>query len=144
MDGARNTDGIVTALAVLQQRYGPRVLTGRDARMQRAHTATWLENEPPDAVIQPRSTEDVQDIVRICADHHVPIVPFGTGTALEGHVNAPLGGVSLDFAEMNALLAAHPEDLDCVIQPGITRKALNTALRDTGLFFPIDPGADAS
>ena len=86
----------------------------------------------------------MQKIVRICAENGVPVIPFGVGTSLEGHVNAPLGGVSIDFRDMNKVLAVHAEDLDCVVEPGITRKALNEQLRDQGLFFPIDPGADAS
>ncbi|OAN70279.1 lactate dehydrogenase [Jannaschia sp. EhC01] len=143
-DLPRNEDGIATALAVLTQAYGPRVETGQSLREQHGHTTTWLRNQPPDAVIFPQSTEEVQDIVRICATHRVPIIPFGTGTSLEGHVNAPAGGISLDFSQMDAILAVHAEDMDVVIQPGVTRKALNTHLRDTGLFFPIDPGADAS
>ncbi|MBF9060134.1 FAD-binding protein [Rhodobacterales bacterium HKCCSP123] len=140
----RNDEGIATALGVLRQRFGPRLETGLALRQQHAHTTTWLANQAPDAVICPTSTEEVQEIVRICAAHRVPVIPFGTGTSLEGHVNAPAGGVSLDFREMNAILAVHPEDMDAVIQPGVTRKALNTHLRDTGLFFPVDPGADAS
>jgi D-lactate dehydrogenase (cytochrome) len=95
-------------------------------------------------VVYPQSTADVQEIVRICAAHRVPVIPFGTGTSLEGHVNAPFGGVSIDLRDMNRVLAVHAEDLDCVIEPGITRKALNEQLRDQGVFFPIDPGADAS
>jgi D-lactate dehydrogenase (cytochrome) len=94
--------------------------------------------------VYPQTTEDVQQTVRICADKGVPVIPFGVGTSLEGHVNAPLGGVSIDFRDMNKMLAVHAEDLDCVVEPGITRKTLNEQLRDQGLFFPIDPGADAS
>jgi D-lactate dehydrogenase (cytochrome) len=113
-------------------------------REQHGNTVTWIANQPPDAVVYPQSTEDVQQIVRICAANGVAIIPFGVGTSLEGHVNAPVGGVSVDFRDMNRILAVHAEDLDCVIEPGITRKALNEQLRDSGLFFPIDPGADAS
>jgi len=144
LDLPRNEAGIATALDVLRQRFGPRVDTGQALREQHAHTTTWLKNQPPDAVIFPGSTEDVQEVVRICATHRVPIIPFGTGTSLEGHVNAPAGGISVDFSRMDQILAVHPEDMDVVIQPGVTRKALNAHLRDTGLFFPIDPGADAS
>jgi D-lactate dehydrogenase (cytochrome) len=113
-------------------------------REQHGHTTTWIPNQPPDAVVFAASTEDVQDAVRICAKHRVPVIPFGTGTSLEGHVNAPLGGISIDLHDMNRVVAVHAEDLDCVIEPGITRKQLNEHLRDKGLFFPLDPGADAS
>ena len=116
------------------------VVTSQAVREQHGNTVTWIENQPPDAVVFPQSTEDVQEIVRICAAHRVPIIPFGAGTSLEGHVNAPQGGVSIDFRDMNQVLAVHAEDLDCVVQPGITRKALNEYLRDQGVFFPIDPG----
>ncbi len=143
-DLPRNEDGIATVLGILTQRFGPRVETGQALREQHGHTTTWLRNQPPDAVIFPESTDEVQEIVRICATHRVPIIPFGTGTSLEGHVNAPAGGISLDFSQMNQILSVHAEDMDVTVQPGVTRKALNTHLRDTGLFFPIDPGADAS
>lgn len=140
----RNDAGIATALDVLRQTFGERLQTGMPFRQQHAHTTTWLANQPPDAVFLPRSTAEVQDVLRICSSYGMPLVPFGTGTSLEGHVNAPMGGLSLDFAEMNKLLAVHPEDMDCVVQPGITRKALDAELRATGLFFPVDPGANAS
>lgn len=140
----RNAAGIATALDVLRQKFGARLQTGAALREQHGHTTTWLPNQPPDAVFLPRETAEVQEVLRICTAYGMPLVPFGTGTSLEGHVNAPLGGLSLDFAEMNQVLAIHPEDMDCVVQPGITRKALNEELRATGLFFPVDPGADAS
>ena len=132
---------VIAALAV---RYGNRLATSRALREQHGHTTTWIENQPPDAVVFPQSTEEVQEIVRLCAAHHVPVIGFGQGTSLEGQVNASRGGICLDFRDMNRVLAVHAEDLDCVIEPGITRKQLNENLRDTGLFFPIDPGADAS
>jgi D-lactate dehydrogenase (cytochrome) len=128
----------------LNKRFGNRVVTSLAVRQQHAHTTTWLENQPPDIVVLPQTTEEVADIVQLCAARQVPIIPFGTGTSLEGHLNAPYGGVSVDTSLMKRLIAVHPEDLDCVVEPGITRKELNEQLRDTGLFFPIDPGADAS
>ena len=133
-----------TVVAALAARYGNRISTSAALREQHGHTTTWLGNQPPDAVMFPQATEEVQDVVRLCAAARVPVIAFGTGTSLEGQVNAPRGGISLDFRDMNRVLAVHAEDLDCVIEPGITRKALNEQLRDTGLFFPIDPGADAS
>jgi D-lactate dehydrogenase (cytochrome) len=140
----RNPTSIDAAVRKLAARFGNRLVTSQAVREQHGNTITWIENQPPDAVVYPQSTEDVQDIVRICAAERVPVIPFGTGTSLEGHVNAPQGGVSIDVKDMNKVLAVHAEDLDCVIEPGITRKALNEHLRDQGVFFPIDPGADAS
>jgi D-lactate dehydrogenase (cytochrome) len=134
-------DALIAALA---PRYGNRLVTSQAVRAQHGHTTTWIANQPPDAVVFPQATEEVQEIVRLCARHRVPVVAFGIGTSLEGQVNAPRGGICLDFRDMNRVLAVHAEDLDCVIEPGITRKALNEHLRDSGLFFPIDPGADAS
>jgi D-lactate dehydrogenase (cytochrome) len=141
---SRSPGAIGKVVAALAAAFGNRVVTSQAVREQHGNTVTWIANQPPDAVVYPQSTEEVQQIVRICAAHGVPVIPFGVGTSLEGHVNAPAGGVSIDFRDMNKVLAVHGEDLDCVVEPGITRKALNEELRDSGLFFPIDPGADAS
>ncbi|MEM8663864.1 MAG: FAD-binding protein, partial [Pseudomonadota bacterium] len=140
----RNEDGIATAVPILKQRFGPRCHTGEAMREQHAHTTTWLANEPPDAVIFAHSTDDVVAVVEVCRAHGVPIIPFGVGTSLEGHVNAPAGGITIDFSEMAEVLEVHDEDLTCTVQPGVTRTKLNEYLRDRGLFFPIDPGADAT
>ncbi len=140
----RNDAGIATALPILRQRFGERYADSEALRSQHGHTTTWLVNQPPDAVVFPETTEEVVDIVRICGEHGVPLIPFGAGSSLEGHVNAPFGGVSVDMSRMNRILAVHAEDLDAVVEPGVTRKQLNDHLRDQGLFFPIDPGADAS
>jgi D-lactate dehydrogenase (cytochrome) len=128
----------------LTSRFGNRVVTSLAVREQHAHTTTWLPVQPPDIVVLPQSTEEVAEIVRLCAARKVPVVPFGAGSSLEGQLNAPFGGVSIDTSLMKRIVAVHPEDLDCVVEPGVTRKELNEHLRDTGLFFPIDPGADAS
>src|SRR5882724_4664902 len=140
----RDPKSIEAAVRALTAKFGNRVVTSMAVREQHGNTVTWIVNQPPDAVVFPQSAEDIRDIVRICAAHRVPVIPFGTGTSLEGQVNAPQGGVSIDFRDMNRVLAVHAEDLDCVVEPGITRKQLNEHLRDQGLFFPLDPGADAS
>jgi D-lactate dehydrogenase (cytochrome) len=140
----RNPEAVQAVIAALAARFGNRLVTSQAVREQHGNTVTWIENQPPDAVVYPQSTEEVQDIVRLCAKYKVPVIPYGTGTSLEGHVNAPFGGVCIDVRDMDEVLAVHAEDLDCVIQPGITRKALNEYLRADGVFFPIDPGADAS
>jgi D-lactate dehydrogenase (cytochrome) len=116
--------------------------TGEAVRRQHGHTLTWLTNQPPDAVIWPNTTEEVQDIVGIASAHRMPVIPFGAGTSLEGHLNAPRGGVSLDFANMNRILSVNDRDLDATVQAGVSRKQLNDHLRDMGLFFPVDPGAE--
>ena len=140
----RDPNAIEAVVAALAAKFGNRLVTSRAVREQHANTTTWIANEPPDAVVFPQATDDVQEIVRICAKRRVPVIPFGTGTSLEGHINAPHGGVSIDFRDMNRVLAVNAQDLDCVVEPGITRKQLNEHLRDQGLFFPLDPGADAS
>ena len=140
----RNEDGIATVLGILKQRYADRFQTGQAIRDQHAHTTTYIPSEAPDGVLFAESAADVQDAVRICSEHRVPVIPFGTGTSLEGHVNAPGGGISIDLSRMNRILQVNAEDLDCIVEPGVTRQQLNDHLRDTGLFFPIDPGANAS
>ena len=140
----RNQTGIETAISVLKQRFGEQLQTSQSYLEQHSHTTTYIPSQLPDAVVFAKSTEDVQQVVRVCAEYKVPIIPFGTGTSLEGGVNAPAGGISIDLNDMNEIIKVNSEDLDCVIQPGVTREALNDYLRDTGLFFPIDPGANAS
>ncbi len=140
----RNDAGIQTVVGLLKQSFGDRLQTGQAIREQHGHTTTWIENQSPDAVVFPNSTEEVSEIVKVCAEHKVPVIAFGTGTSLEGHVNAPAGGISVDLTQMDKVLKVNASDLDCVVQPGVTREDLNTHLRDQGLFFPIDPGANAS
>ena len=139
-----NPDSMRKVIGEFAAAFGNRVATSRLVCEQHAHTTTWLANEPPDAVFFPQSTEDVQHAVRICARHSVPMIAFGAGTSLEGALNAPYGGVSFDLKDMNRIVEVHPQDFDCVIEPGVTRNQLNDYLRDQGLFFPVDPGADAS
>ncbi|MGV2107772.1 FAD-binding oxidoreductase [Agrobacterium vitis] len=142
--GMRNEEGISTVLGLLKQSFGERFQTGQSFREQHAHTTTYLPAQLPDGVVFVESAEDVKTVVRTCAQHKVPMVPFGVGSSLEGQVNAAHGGISIDFTRMDTVLEVNAEDLDCTVQPGVTREALNTYLRDTGLFFPIDPGANAS
>ncbi|NOU07532.1 MAG: FAD-binding protein [Hyphomicrobiaceae bacterium] len=137
--GKRDT---ATAIAILRQRFGERLQTGEALRQQHAHTLTWIPNQPPDAVIFVESEADVVEVVKVARQYRAPIIPFGAGTSLEGHVNAPEGGLSLDFSRMNKILMVNERDLDCVVQPGVSRKQLNDFLRDRGLFFPVDPGAE--
>ncbi|MGO4439552.1 FAD-binding oxidoreductase [Rhizobium sp. RAF56] len=142
--GARNEAGIVLVVEALKHAFGDRFQTGQSFRAQHSHTTSYIPSQLPDGVLFVESSEDVKTVVRLCTAHLVPIVPFGTGSSLEGQVNAPLGGISIDFSRMNRVLEVNAEDLDCTVEPGVTREQLNTHLRDTGLFFPIDPGANAS
>ena len=141
MELPRNEEGIAAVLGILKQRFGDRFETGQSIREPHGHTTTWVVNQPPDGVVFVESEEEVQEVVQTCIAHRVPIIPFGTGTSLEGHVNAPAGGVSVDFSRMDQVLQVNAEDMDVVIQPGVTRDGLNTYLRDTGLFFPPSGGS---
>lgn len=132
------------AMKALQARFGDRFSQGNSQRQHHAHTTTYIETQLPDGVVFAGSTEDVRDAVLICREYQMPIIPFGTGTSLEGGVNAPFGGVSIDLSAMTKVLSVHADDLDCVVEAGLTHRSLNNHLRDTGLFFPVDPGADAS
>jgi D-lactate dehydrogenase (cytochrome) len=132
------------AFASLRQLLGDRFSTGDALREQHGHGEAHHAPHLPDAVAFAASTGEVSRIVEICAARGVPVVPFGAGTSLEGHVAAVKGGVSLDLTGMSRVVAIHPEDLDATVEAGVTRKQLNAHLRDTGLFFPIDPGADAT
>lgn len=142
--GLRNEQGIVAVIEQLRPLLGNRLQTGQAFREQHTHTTTYLTSQLPDAVVFAESVDDVKVVVKACAAHGVPVIPFGTGSSLEGQVNAPSGGISLDFSRMDKVLRVSPEDLDVTVEPGVTREALNVYLRDTGLFFPIDPGANAS
>ncbi|WP_096700899.1 FAD-linked oxidase C-terminal domain-containing protein [Magnetospirillum sp. 15-1] len=131
-------------LANLAARFGERFSTAQAVCEQHGKDESHFPACPPEAVVFAQSTEEVAETVKACAAHGVPVIAFGTGTSLEGHVAALKGGVCIDVTGMNHVLEVRAEDLDVTVQPGVTRKQLNEYLRDTGLFFPIDPGADAS
>ncbi|MEK9785756.1 MAG: FAD-linked oxidase C-terminal domain-containing protein [Gammaproteobacteria bacterium] len=135
---------IDAAIEELKSRFGERVSQTAAVRERFGKDESFHQSVPPDAVVTAHSTEDVSEIVKICASHKVPVIPYGTGTSLEGHVAALHGGISINLQEMNQIIEVHDDDLDVVVQPGVTRKQLNRHLHDRGLFFPIDPGADAS
>lgn len=131
-------------LATLRERFGDRLSTAAAVCDQHGRDLTYHAAHAPDAVVFAQSTEEVALALSACAKHGVAVVPYGTGTSLEGHIAALAGGVCIDVSGMTEVLEVNQEDLDCRVQAGVTRKTLNTHLRDTGLFFPIDPGADAS
>jgi D-lactate dehydrogenase (cytochrome) len=135
---------IAAAIADLAGLLGNRLVTSLSQREHHGHGESYHATRAPDAVAFPLDIEEVSAIVRICGRHDVPIIPFGAGTSLEGHVLAVRGGVCVDLSRMNAILAVNADDLDVTVQAGVTRKQLNAYLRDTGLFFPVDPGADAT
>ncbi|MGR3898797.1 FAD-binding protein [Psychrobacter sp. 1176_08] len=133
-----------TAIADLRIRFGQQLSTNTAVCEQHGHTMTWLANQPPDAVLTVQDKHDVAAAVEICNQHHMPVIAFGIGSSLEGQLNAPFGGLCIDMHAMDAILQVNNEDLTVTVQPGVTREQLNHYLRDTGLFFPIDPGANAS
>src|SRR2546425_11789829 len=142
MNKAREFDqSVVNELKAL---LGERVSTSAAVREHHGKDESYFPYALPDAVVFAETTEEVRDIVNICRRHPVPMIPFGVGTSLEGHILAVNGGVTIDLSRMNAVLAVHEADLDAVVQAGVTRKQLNEYIKHTGLFFPIDPGADAT
>ena len=131
-------------LNALLLRFGARCSTALAVREQHGRDESPFDVPPPEVVVYCESTDDVAEVVTLAAQHAVPVIPFGTGSSLEGHLLAVQGGVSIDLSRMNKLVAMQPEDLTVTVQAGVTRKQLNDEIRHTGLFFPIDPGADAS
>ena len=129
-------------LATIERQLPGRVSTAAAVRGHHANALTVLAPQLPDAVAWPETTAEVSMIVTAAALNRVPVIAFGAGTSLEGHVNAPLGGIAVDFSRMNKVLAVRPDDLDCSVEAGVTLQRLNAELRDTGLFFPVDPGAE--
>ena len=142
MNKAREFDQSV--VGELRALLGERVSVSPAVREHHGKDESYFPYAPPDAVVFPESTEEVRDVVDICRRHRVPMIPYGVGTSLEGHILAIRGGVCIDMSRMNQVLAVHEEDLDAVVEAGVTRKQLNEYIKHTGLFFPIDPGADAT
>lgn len=131
-------------IAAMTDRFGSLFSTAETVRAHHGKDESSLPPAPPDAVLFALTTGEVAEAIKLCGAHRVPIIPYGTGTSLEGQLLAIHGGLSIDLSGMNKVLAVRPEDLDATVEAGVTRKQLNAALHDTGLFFPIDPGADAS
>src|SRR5574339_1273457 len=142
MNKAREFDPSV--LAELKALLGDRVTTSSAVREHHGKDESYFPYALPDAVVFARTTEEVRDVVNICRRHRVPMIPYGVGTSLEGHILAVQGGVCIDLSQMNQVLSVHESDLDAVVQAGVTRKQLNEHIKHTGLFFPVDPGADAT
>ncbi len=134
----------VAMLAALRDRFGQRCSTAAAVREQHGRDESIYPGAPPEAVVFCESTEDVAAVVALASAHTVPVIPFGVGSSLEGHLLAIQGGVSVDLGRMNRIVRVHAEDLTVTVQAGVTREQLNREIRDTGLFFPIDPGANAS
>lgn len=137
-------NNVKSAIDELRELLGDRLSTGSSILEQHSHDEAYSQPATPDAVAFPQSTEEVSGIMKICTKHQCPVVPYGIGTSLEGHVIPIHGGISVDTSHMNQVLEIHQEDMDAVVQPGVTRTQLNDELRATGLMFTVDPGADAT
>ena len=137
-------ESIKLCVKKLKEEFGQQFSDSQSILEQHTHTMTIHESELPNGVVFVETKEDVKKVVNICDEYKCPIIPFGVGSSFEGHLNAPFGGISIDMNNMNKILKVYQDDLLVVVQPGVTREQLNTYLRDTGLFFPIDPGANAS
>jgi D-lactate dehydrogenase (cytochrome) len=131
-------------IAALQTRFGAHCSTALVVREQHGRDESIFEVPPPSAVVFAQSTQDVADAVKLAAQYKVPVIPFGVGSSLEGHLLAVQGGISIDVSRMDQVLSINAEDLTVTVQPGVTRMGVNNAVKSEGLFFPIDPGADAS
>ena len=139
-----NKESIKLCVKKIKDEFGQQFSNSKSILEQHTHTMTIHESELPDGVVFAETKEDVKKVLKICSEYKCPIIPFGVGSSFEGHINAPYGGISIDMNNMNKIINVYQEDLLVVVQPGVTREQLNTHLRDTGLFFPIDPGANAS
>ncbi|MDX2142276.1 MAG: FAD-linked oxidase C-terminal domain-containing protein [Rhodospirillaceae bacterium] len=135
---------VAQVIDALKTRLGDRLSVNAAVREQHGRGESWHPSAPPDAVAFPLTTAEVAEIVKVCAAHKVPMVPFGAGTSLEGQVNAVRGGLSIDLSRMTRIVAVNQADLDCMVEAGVTRAQLNAHLRDLGLFFPVDPGAECT
>lgn len=133
-----------TLRQALAERFGNRFSQGESTCLQHGRDESVHQPQPPQAVVHAENLEEIVLTVKLCAEHGVPVIPYGVGSSVEGHVLAPQGGISLDLSGMNQVIAIHAEDGDATVQAGVTRMQLNNALKGTGLFFPIDPGADAT
>lgn len=141
MNKPESNSKLPDAIADLQNVFGDRLQTSEALRRQHANTLTFIAPELPDAVVWPLDIADITAAVGIARRHQLPIIPYGAGTSLEGHVNAPFGGISIDLSRMDRIIEIRADDLDCTVEAGVTRVRLDAELRDTGLFFPVDPGA---
>ncbi|MEJ2030304.1 MAG: FAD-binding protein, partial [Maritimibacter sp.] len=135
---------IETGLVELEALLGDRITRAQADREAHGGSESYYALTPPDAVAYPENTKEVSEILRVCNAHGLPVIAYGAGTSLEGHTSATHGGVCLDFSNMNRIVELRPEDMMAVVQPGLTREDLNTELRATGLFFSVDPGANAT